>query len=494
MKAARVLRAAAALLAGTIMLSGCDFDVYELPLPGGTDVGDNPMTVKVQFQDVLDLVPQSSVKVNDVSVGKVTKVRRTGYTAEVTLQLRDDVDLPDNAVAEIRQTSLLGEKFVSLRAPDTGANDERLGDGDEIAIENTGRNPEVEEVFGALSLLLNGGGVAQLKTITQELNKALTGREDAARSVLTQVRAFTGELDKNKEDIVDAIEALDRLAKATRAQQGDINSALDELPSALTSIDGQRADLVRMLQALNDLGDVGVRVIQASKASTIDAITQLQPTLTELANSGDAFVKAFHVFLTYPFVDEVVGRDPAVARNLHMGDYTNLSVTLDIDLTELPDVGIPNLPCIELEAIPELGPLPPVSQLCEGVIDAINECLADPSVANCQGLPEFLIDEVCDQLPIPILCPGVVSQGGGGGGLPEVDLDDILDGLGAGLGVTDLGGLLRPGTGYATRVDPVRGPTMAQMSAAFDPGLVALLVPGLVVDPADPADAEGADR
>ena len=38
------------------------------------------------------------------------------------------------------------------------------------------------------------------------------------------------------------------------------------------------------------------------------------------------------MFLTYPFVDEVVGRDPQVARNLHMGDYTNLSITLDVDL------------------------------------------------------------------------------------------------------------------------------------------------------------------
>ena len=52
--------------------------------------------------------------------------------------------------------------------------------------------------------------------------------------------------------------------------------------------------------------------------------------LTELANSGDDFAKSFHVFLTYPFVDEVVGRDPQVARNLHMGDYTNLSVELDV--------------------------------------------------------------------------------------------------------------------------------------------------------------------
>ena len=44
-------------------------------------------------------------------------------------------------------------------------------------------------------------------------------------------------------------------------------------------------------------------------------------------------MKSFNVFLTYPFVDEVVGRDPQVARNLHMGDYTNLSVQLDLDLS-----------------------------------------------------------------------------------------------------------------------------------------------------------------
>lgn len=484
----RLVRAVAGLLVASVALSGCDFDVYELPLPGGTDVGDDAMTVRVQFADVLDLVPQSSVKVNDVSVGKVTDVRLDGYTAEVTLQLRNDVELPDNAMAEIRQTSLLGEKFVSLSAPPTGASNEPLGDGDLIELTDSGRNPEVEEVLGALSLLLNGGGVAQLKTITQELNKALTGREDAARSVLTQIESFTGSLDDNKEDIVDAIEALDRLAEETREQQGDINSALDELPSALTSIDGQRADLVKMLQALNELGDVGVRVIKASKEATIDSITQLQPVLTELANSGDDFVKAFHVFLTYPFVDEVVGRDPQVARNLHMGDYTNLSITLDIDLTEgLPDPpGIPDLPCIELEQIPPAGPLPPLSELCEGVVDAINECLAEPSLENCQGLPEFLVDEVCAQLPIPGICPGGGGGGGGGGlptALPTLELPDlpVLGGV---------NGLLRPGTGSESGIDPARGPTMGQLSTAYDASLVALLVPAMVL-PADEGAAEG---
>ena len=111
------LKALIALLGAALMLSGCSFDVYKLPLPGGVDVGSNPITVKAEFRDVLDLVPDSTVKVNDVTVGKITDISLKGYTAEVTMQLRNDTKLPDNAVATIQQTSLLGEKFVQLEPP-----------------------------------------------------------------------------------------------------------------------------------------------------------------------------------------------------------------------------------------------------------------------------------------------------------------------------------------------------------------------------------------
>ena len=334
------MKRAKALLLGVVvavLLSACDFSVYGLPLPGGPDTGENPISIKVEFADVLDLVPQSTVKVNDVSVGKVTAIDLEGYQALVTIELRRDVELPGNAVAELRQTSLLGEKFVELSAPEQGAIADPLEDGETIPIERAGRNPEVEEVLGALSLLLNGGGVAQLKTITQELNLALEGREESARSVLRQLRVFMGQLDENKADIVAAIESLNRLAIAAEKQLPTIDAALDELPSALESIDRQRDDLVEMLASLDDLSSVAVDVIRRSKDATITSLQRLDPVLSQLAASGDNFTNAFHVFLTYPFVDEVVGRDPQVARNLHMGDYTNLSITLDVDLSGDPD-------------------------------------------------------------------------------------------------------------------------------------------------------------
>ena len=338
------------LLSSALVLTGCAKSVYEVPLPGGADTGENPMKITVMFRDVLDLVPQTTVKVDDVTVGKVKRIELKGYVAQVSLELRKDVKLPDNARAQIRQTSLLGEKFVQLEPPTQPGTGE-LSSGDTIGLERTGRNPEIEEVLGALSLLLNGGGVGQLKTIFSELNNTLDGRESEVRSVLTQIRTFMGQLDRNKETIIAALENTNRLSVSLRKQDGTIKSALDNVPQTLQSVNRQRDDLVKLLEALNRLSGVGVRVIKASKASTINSLRDLGPVLEGFAKAGDSFPKSLQVFLTYPFVDAAIGRDPQVARNLHMGDYTNLSVNLDVDVDALPTPGLPLPVCDVLSQV-----------------------------------------------------------------------------------------------------------------------------------------------
>ena len=477
------LRLLVLALLGSLTLTGCGIDIYKLPLPGGTDVGDHPLTVHIMFRDVLDLVPQSTVKVDDVSVGKVTDVSLDGATADVTVQLRRDVQLPDNAVATIRQTSLLGEKFVSLAPPESGASANPLQNGDVIPLERSGRNPEVEEVLGALSLLLNGGGVAQLRTIARELNLALEGREGTARSALDQIRTLMTQLDDHKADIVNAIDKLNDLSVAINKQRDTIDATLEELPSALTSIDKQRKDLVKMLHALADLSDVGVRVVRASKDATIDSLQQLTPVLGQIAASGDDFVNAFNVFLTYPFVDEVVGRDPQVARNLHMGDYTNLSVTLDINVetgitlpTGLP-TGLPTLPTNLPTTLPTL--VDPTVVIGDVLACLQSGSLSSPECMKVLALPEKLLKlreecakpenedkDVCKQLnTIPGL-PTPSSTGGGGDG----PLDPITSGL------------PRPGYGASANYTwGDDGPTMRELMKLFDPALVSLLVPGMVM-------------
>lgn len=110
------------LAAGAVLgTGGCSgyTAMQDLPLPGGAALGSHPYTVRADFSDVLSLVPQASVEVNDVPVGRVTRISLApgGWTAVVTMQVNGDVRLPGNAYASLEQSSLLGEKYIELSAP-----------------------------------------------------------------------------------------------------------------------------------------------------------------------------------------------------------------------------------------------------------------------------------------------------------------------------------------------------------------------------------------
>ncbi|MGN6723546.1 MAG: MCE family protein [Marmoricola sp.] len=372
-----------------VVLTGCG-SVYDLPLPGGANVGSNPLKIHVMFHDVMDLVPQSTVKVNDVSVGKVTAIKLQGQVANVTVEIPNSTNLPANTFAMIRQTSLLGEKFVSLCTPGTqncvsGTPTGKLVNGATIGIGSSRTNPQIEEVFKAFAALLSGGGVGQLKLISEELNQAIGGKESQVRSVLTKLHYFMGQLDQSKTQIVTAIDNLNRLAVSLKKQDPTIAATLDDIPAALASVNGQRADLVKMLTALNKLSGVGVKVIQASKTATIDSLTHLAPVLSMLAAAGDNLPKSFQIFLTYPFVDAVVGQTPTAARNFEMGDYTNLSVNLDLDLAHLTIPGLPGMTLPGLVQLCNTSPLTPVCKTLGGVVSTLCSGLLKNTPACVSG-------------------------------------------------------------------------------------------------------------
>jgi phospholipid/cholesterol/gamma-HCH transport system substrate-binding protein len=234
-----------------------------------------------------------------------------------------NVRLPANATASIRQSSLLGEKFVALAPPATEPAQGTLADGALIPVSRTSRTAEVEEVLGALGLLLNGGGLGQLKTIDEELNKALTGREADVTDLLHQLDTFVAGLDAQKADIVKAIDALDALSTHLAQDRQTIGAAVEALGPGLTVLAQQRAQLTQALTALGDLSGVGTRVVNESRDATLASLAALQPILTQLVRAGDNLPGALSFLLSYPFPPNAAG---AVS-----GDFVNLHATLDLD-------------------------------------------------------------------------------------------------------------------------------------------------------------------
>ncbi|MEV3924445.1 MCE family protein [Actinomadura coerulea] len=337
---ARLLGAAA--LAGVTALSGCSFNgVESLPLPGGPDLGSHPRTVKIEFANVLDLVPQSAVKVNDVSVGKVEKIELAGepggsggigkpgagWHAVVTVKFRGDVKLPDNAIATVSQTSLLGEKFVQLEPPKNEAPVGELADGDLIPLNRTSRGTEIEEVLSAMSLLLNGGGLEQVSTISRELQAAMGGRESTIKSVLQRVNTFAGTLDQNRAAITRALDSIDRLTGKLSAERKTIRDTIDQTGPAITVLNRNRADLTKMLVALNKLSRTTTYVINQSKADMLANLRDLDTILRNLNKAGSDLPKSLETLITFPF--------PSTFENVIAGDYGNVRLTVDLDFESI---------------------------------------------------------------------------------------------------------------------------------------------------------------
>ena len=313
------MRRLAALLAGCLLLTGCDFaGLQDMSLPGGPDLGDRPYEVTAEFANVLGLAEHAAVKVDGVTVGEVADIRRDGWHARVTLRLPGDVRLSRAATARVQQTSLLGEKFVSL---DPGSGTGRLTDGDRIELPSTGRGVEVEEVLGATSMLLNGGGLDQVRTISTELQTALANGTDT-RTFLRELTSFITTVDEQRARIISIMANLDRLARQVNRDPQVIDRALRDLGPALEVLTAQRKPLVRMLDRLGRFSQVTTQVVRESGRNLVADLRALQPVLTQLRRAGDELPESVEAILSFPFPDEVL--------KASRGDYVNLAVEMDL--------------------------------------------------------------------------------------------------------------------------------------------------------------------
>jgi phospholipid/cholesterol/gamma-HCH transport system substrate-binding protein len=401
----RAGRALAVLLALSAAVSGCTFKgVSSLPLPGGVDTGSNPYEVKMVFENVLDLVPQSQCRVNDVPVGMVTKIDLVNWKAVVTCRLRRTVDLPANAVATISQTSLLGEKFVALSAPQGQTPRGKLVQGAEIPLDRTSRSTEVEEVLSAMSMLVTGGGLEQVSTINHELNAALQGHTVQLRDVLGRLNTFVGTLDRQKSQIVMTIDKVDRLSATLAEHNKTIADTLDSTGPAVKVLASQRKDLTKLLVNMDKLGTVATRIINRSQGDTVANLRSLQTILENTNKAGDVLPKVLGGLFTFPF--------PQTVSQAIKGDYGNLFVSLDLNVGDVAHNFLAGTP---LEGVSKAA-------------DKLQNLLPPPRT----GVPDT---------PLGVLPPfasGGSQQNGGTGGTGGTE------GGGAGGGDGGIGGILPP--------------------------------------------------
>jgi phospholipid/cholesterol/gamma-HCH transport system substrate-binding protein len=281
----RVRLALAALV--TAALGACT-------LPGQVE---GPVELTATFDDVGDLVSGHSVQVADVRVGSITGIELTdGFKARVTMRIKDGLDLPLDSRAVLRTTSLLGEKFIELRAP--SEDDDRRSepasdcDGDVLVdgchIVSTEQAPELEFVAEEAVQVLGGVVSNDLATLVETGSVGFGGRAAELGSLIDSISTVSTTMADQTENIVAIIDGLDQATATLAAGSGRVDELLVNLARTTDVLADNRELTLQTLEDLTRLArDQNEIVFQPYREDLERQIIQLDAVLATIVGQRE---------------------------------------------------------------------------------------------------------------------------------------------------------------------------------------------------------------
>jgi phospholipid/cholesterol/gamma-HCH transport system substrate-binding protein len=328
-KWSRIASRALALVMVALVLSSCGSwkGIANVPLPGGPGTGSNKITIYVQMPDTLALNVNSRVRVADVYVGRVRAIELKNWVATLTLDLQPGIKLPENTLAKIGQTSLLGSQHVQLDSP-PDPSPQLLKNGDTIPLKNSSAFPSTERVLASIATILRGGGIQNLETIQTEIFNVLNGRGDQIREFLNRLDTFTDQLNQQRDDITHAIDSTDRLLSIVAQRNDTLDRVLTEFPPLIKHFADTKDLFADAITALGRISVAADNALAPSSANLHTNLQNLQRPLKQLGRASPYLIGALKLMLTAPFSIENV---PKVVR----GDYLNVSLMVDLTLSAI---------------------------------------------------------------------------------------------------------------------------------------------------------------
>ena len=316
----------AVVMALAVCLGGCGFhgiSLQSLPKLGGVTSATYP--IYATFANVLNLPVEGQVRVGPQVVGEVTGISASDFQASVTMRIEKSVKLLQGTTAQVRFDNPLGDEYVLLTAPaDTQA--PPLRPGAKIPESETGTAPSVEDTLGALSLVLNGGGINQLQTIIHELNNTFNGNQPQIRSFLGTVNAAVSSLTDGRTALDDFLSSAGDLTKELNGRGGaganTIGKGIASISPAIGVLASENTSLDRLFGALSNLGSVGTQIEQESGQNSVDDVRALLPVVDELNGVSQQLA---------PVLSEV-SRFEAETPKIAPGDYLQVGVIANVVL------------------------------------------------------------------------------------------------------------------------------------------------------------------
>jgi phospholipid/cholesterol/gamma-HCH transport system substrate-binding protein len=204
----------------------------------------------------------------------------------------------------------------------------RLTDGSNIPESRSGRYPTTEEVLASLGVVVNKGNLGALQDITDEAYAAVADRAGSFAGLIPRLAELTDSLRTQTDDIIAALDGLNRFAGILAQNKDSVGRALDTLPDALRVLNENRTNIVDAFAALGRLGTVAADVLAKTKDDFAADFKDLYPVVRSFAANADDLISSLTLGPTFPF-------DSRYLRQAVRGDYLNVFVTFDLTLRRL---------------------------------------------------------------------------------------------------------------------------------------------------------------
>ncbi|KAA0019439.1 MCE family protein [Antrihabitans cavernicola] len=287
-----------ALVAAAVVAtaSGCSVTVDKLPLPKPSVQGES-YKLHAVFENALNLPAQAKVKIGGSDVGMVTDITTENFQADVSMDIRKDVELPEGTTAELRQATPLGDVFVAMSMPPKTPGVALLKDGATLGLDKTSAGATVEDILVSVSMLVNGGGLNQLSRIVTELDSAVAGRGPQLGHLVVELTNTIGSLNQRTAEIDGVLKQFDTVTATLNQRHAELGQVADSLPPMIgTLAENNRAigDVLGKIStasaALGDFADTSSGELQGM----LDNVSTLMGSLTQAGDNLGGTLDALH--------------------------------------------------------------------------------------------------------------------------------------------------------------------------------------------------------
>lgn len=233
----------------------------------------------------LQLAKFGDVRLRGMLVGQVREISQDGKQAVIKIGLKPDMakKIPDNISVEILPTTLFGQKFVQLVAPQK-ASGTFLNDGTVIPADRVTTNVELSQILANLFPLLRSIRPADLNTTLHALATALVGKGDQLGQTMSDLNGYLRTINAEMPTIERDLELLADVSTTYSLAAPDLVKVLKNATTTARTVVTRKEQLGGFLTDLTTLSRTGTRILAENEKGIVTEARLAKP-LTALLDT-----------------------------------------------------------------------------------------------------------------------------------------------------------------------------------------------------------------